>query len=148
MPFQLANILVVGLVAMGFVLVALTGGKFLRPNAPTAEKSLPYECGEKPIGGGHYNFNPRFYLIALVFVIFEVEIALVYPVASVYKGFVDAGEGGVAFLALGLFVLILGLGLVVVWARGDLDWIRTLRGDERPGARGAPAPLDTPKKAA
>src|SRR4051812_49857235 len=56
-----------------------------------------YECGEKPIGRAWYNFNPRFYLIALVFVIFEVEIAFMYPVASVYKSFIEKGQGLLAF---------------------------------------------------
>ena len=93
MPFHFANVLLFSATAILFVFGSLLAGHFLRPNAPTREKSMIYECGEKPIGQAWFNFNPRFYLIALVFVIFEVEIAFMYPVASVYKWFIEHGPG-------------------------------------------------------
>ena len=127
MGFHLATVLVFSVVAIGFVFISLLGGRFLRPNAPSANKAMPYECGEKPLGHAHINFNPRFYLVALIFVIFEVEIALVYPVAAVYRSLLESGSGLPAFLAIALFVLVLAAGLVVVWARGDFDWVRALR---------------------
>src|SRR3954463_5979980 len=115
------------LIAVGFVLLSLTGGKFLRPHNPTAEKEMIYECGEKPIGQAWYNFNPRFYLIALVFVIFEVEIAFMYPVASVYRYFIEHGQGLLAFGEIFVFVAILSVGLAYVWAMGDLEWVKGLK---------------------
>jgi NADH-quinone oxidoreductase subunit A len=141
-PFHFANVLLFAVTAIGFVLLSLVGGRFLRPSNPTAEKEMIYECGEKPIGPAWYNFNPRFYLIALVFVIFEVEIAFMYPVASVYRAFVDKGEGLLVFGEIFVFVAILGVGLAYVWAMGDLEWVKGLRQDVLADAkkRGLPAP--------
>jgi NADH-quinone oxidoreductase subunit A len=126
-PFHFANVLLFSATAVLFVLGSLVAGRFLRPNAPNREKSMIYECGEKPIGHAWFNFNPRFYLIALVFVIFEVEIAFMFPVASVYKSFIDRGQGLLAFLEISLFVAILAVGLAYVWAMGDLEWVKGLK---------------------
>lgn len=149
MPFHFANVLLFTVTAVGFVFISLFGGRFLRPNNPTPDKSLIYECGEKPIGQAWYNFNPRFYLIALVFVIFEVEIAFMYPVASVYKYFVDHGQGLLAFAEIFVFVAILAVGLAYVWAMGDLEWVKGLKQDvlkaHQEQQRTAPV---SPKKAA
>ena len=127
MPFQFANVLIFSATAVLFVFGSLVAGRFLRPDAPNREKSMIYECGEKPIGQAWFNFNPRFYLIALVFVIFEVEIAFMYPVASVYKWFIDQGQGMLAFIEIGVFVVILAVGLAYVWAMGDLNWVKGLK---------------------
>ena len=142
MPFHFANVLLFAVTAIGFVLLSLVGGRFLRPSNPTAEKEMIYECGEKPIGQAWYNFNPRFYLIALVFVIFEVEIAFMYPVASVYRFFVEKGDGLLVFGEIFVFVAILGVGLAYVWAMGDLEWVKGLRQDVLADAkkRGLPPP--------
>ena len=127
MPFHFANVLLFSATAILFVFGSLLAGKFLRPNAPNAEKSMIYECGEKPIGHAWFNFNPRFYLIALVFVIFEVEIAFMFPVAAVYKWFIDQGQGMLALIEIGVFVAILAVGLAYVWAMGDLNWVKGLK---------------------
>ena len=127
MPFHFANVLLFAITAILFVFGSLVGGHFLRPNAPSREKSMIYECGEKPIGQAWFNFNPRFYLIALVFVIFEVEIAFMYPVAAVYKSFIERGQGWLAFGEIFVFVAILSVGLAYVWAMGDLNWVKGLK---------------------
>ncbi len=129
MPFHFANVLLFSATAVLFVFGSLLAGRFLRPHAPTREKSMIYECGEKPIGQAWFNFNPRFYLVALVFVIFEVEIAFMYPVASVYKWFIAHGQGVMAFFEVLLFVVILAVGLAYVWAMGDLEWVKGLKQD-------------------
>ncbi len=129
MPFHFANVLLFALIGIGFVFGSLVAGHFLRPHNPTAEKEMIYECGEKPIGQAWYNFNPRFYLIALVFVIFEVEIAFMYPVAAVYKWFVANGKGLLVFGEIFVFVAILAVGLAYVWAMGDLEWVKGLKQD-------------------
>src|SRR3954471_13598908 len=129
MPFHFANVLLFSATAVLFVFGSLLAGHFLRPNAPTREKSMIYECGEKPIGQAWFNFNPRFYLIALVFVIFEVEIAFMYPVASVYRYFIEKGQGLLAFGEILIFVSILAVGLAYVWAMGDLEWVKGLKQD-------------------
>jgi NADH-quinone oxidoreductase subunit A len=134
-PFQFGNVLIFSATAILFVFGSLLAGHFLRPSYPTPEKEMIYECGEKPIGQAWFNFNPRFYLIALVFVIFEVEIAFMYPVASVYRWFVDHGQGLLAFGEIGVFVVILAVGLAYVWAMGDLEWVKGLKQDVLSAAR-------------
>jgi NADH-quinone oxidoreductase subunit A len=145
-PFHFANVLIFSGLAILFVLGSLVAGRLLRPHYPTAEKSMIYECGEKPIGHAWYNFNPRFYLIALVFVIFEVEIAFMFPVASVYKWFLDQGQGLLAFAEIFVFIAILAVGLAYVWAMGDLEWVKRLQQDVLKAAREKKA--DAARKAA
>lgn len=128
MGYQFAVVLAFAAVAVILPFGLLLAFKAIRPAFPSAEKSMIYECGEKPIGRAWFNFNPRFYLVALVFVVFEVDLALTYPVAVVYKDWVAAGPqlAWVAFLELVLFIAILMVGLVWVWAHGDLEWVKKL----------------------
>ena len=127
MSFHFASVLVFLLVACGFLAVTLLIGKLLRPATPTRAKGEVYECGEQPLGGGWFNFNPRFYVVALVFLIFDVEIAFTYPVATVFRRWVASGDGAVALLEIGAFIAVLALGLAYVWRRGDLEWLRPER---------------------
>jgi len=149
MPFHFANVLLFSATAVLFVFGSLLAGHFLRPHAPTREKSMIYECGEKPIGQAWFNFNPRFYLVALVFVIFEVEIAFMFPVAAVYKSFIANGQGLLAFFEILVFVVILAVGLAYVWAMGDLNWVKGLKQDVLQSLRNKQQkPLDTSAKKA
>jgi NADH-quinone oxidoreductase subunit A len=124
MPSEFANVLVFVVLAAAFLGVTLLLGRFLRPSAPNAVKSAIYECGEGTLGDSWFNFNPRFYLIALTFLIFDVEVAFTYPVAVVFRRWVARGAAGQAFVEIGLFVVVLALGLAYVWRRGDLEWLR------------------------
>lgn len=119
------------MVAIGFILGSMLFGKLLRPNNMYAEKLETYECGEAPVGPAWFNFNPRFYIIALIYIIFDVEIAFIYPVATVFKRWVEQGSGVFALVEIIIFMSILMLGLVYVWAKGDLEWIRSIKGDPR-----------------
>jgi len=102
-----------------FVVVALVFAKFIRPNRPSKEKVTTYECGENPEGISWIKFNIRFYVIALIFLIFDVEVVLLFPWAVAYK------EYGIFGFAVGiLFLVILGLGIVYEWKKGDLEWDR------------------------
>jgi len=151
MPFHFANVLLFTATSILFVFGSLLAGRFLRPHAPTREKSMIYECGEKPIGQAWFNFNPRFYLVALVFVIFEVEIAFMFPVASVYKSFIDKGLGLLAFAEIAVFVAILAVGLAYVWAMGDLEWVKGLKQEVLQSLRDKgqkPVEITSEKKAA
>ena len=118
-------------VAVGILvpLLMLTLGAIVRPNTPSRNKLTIYECGEIPVEQAWFNFNPRFYIVALVFLIFDVEVAFPYPVATVFKNWVARGLGGLAFAELFVFVAILLLGLAYVWKNGDLEWIRQARRD-------------------
>jgi NADH-quinone oxidoreductase subunit A len=99
----------------------------LKPNKPNDEKLSSYECGEESEGSGWYGFNVRFYRIALFFVLFEVEVILLYPWAMAYtdsQSIAMWGNGWVGFLLLELvvFIFLLMGGLVYVWKKGYLDW--------------------------
>jgi NADH-quinone oxidoreductase subunit A len=126
LAYDFANVLVFGAMSVVFILGLLGLGAVLRPKLPSPEKSDIYECGEKPIGKAWFNFNPRFYVVAIIFVIFEVEIALMLPVALVYKRYVEQGMGGLVFGEMMAFLLILAVGLAWVWVRRDFNWIRRL----------------------
>ena len=130
MYFQFANVLV--FFALAFVLCGLMLGlgQLLRPSNPNVGKLSTYECGEPPSGPAWINFNIRFYLIALVFVIFDVELAFVYPVVAVYREWIARGQGAFALAEIGLFIAILAVGLVYVWVKGDLEWLKRLPADD------------------
>lgn len=107
------------LLAVIFVIVAVLFSKFIRPARPTKEKLMTYECGENPLGTPWIKFNIRFYVIALIFLIFDVEVVLLFPWALSYKQF------GLAGFSVGIvFLLILGLGMAYEWRKGDLEWER------------------------
>ena len=127
MYFALANILLFALLAFATVFVIFVITRFVRPHAPTKEKGITYECAEIPVGQAWFNFNPRFYVIALIFLIFDVEVAFTFPVAAVFRRWVEEGKGGLAFVELAVFIGILLVGLAYVWVKGDLEWIRRLR---------------------
>jgi NADH-quinone oxidoreductase subunit A len=124
--FQLANIVVFVALTIVFVGALLLVGRLIRPRIPELSKDDPYECGEKPVGNAWIQFNFRFYLVALVFIIFEVEIAFMFPVAAVYRRWVESGRGAVALLEVLVFVLILFVGLIYVWSKGNLRWFKAI----------------------
>ena len=124
MLFQFANVLVFFGLALLMVGGLLALGSLLRPHNPEASKLTPYEGGEPPTGTAWMNFNIRFYLIALVFVIFDVEVAFLYPVTVVFREWVQNGQGALALAEIGMFLGILFVGLVYVWAKRDLEWIK------------------------
>lgn len=138
MHFDFANVLVFFGLGVGLCALMLGLGSLLRPNEPSPGKLSTYECGEPPSGPAWINFNIRFYLIALVFVIFDVELAFIYPVAAVFREMIEEGLGVVALVEMVVFVGVLAVGLVYVWARGDLAWlVRTRRPAPAPSRRAA-----------
>jgi NADH-quinone oxidoreductase subunit A len=139
MGIDFGAVLAFALVAIVFALGGITAARVIGPRVPSAEKASTYECGERPIGAAWFNFNPRFYLVALVFVIFEVDIGLTFPVVAVYRRWVEKSPL-LAWAALGellVFTGILVAALAWVWARGDLDWVKKL--EDRPERREQPA---------
>jgi NADH-quinone oxidoreductase subunit A len=129
MQFELASIFFFVAVGVAVPLTMLTLGWLVRPNVPNAQKLTIYECGELPVQQAWFNFNPRFYIVALIFLIFDVEVAFTYPVAVVFNRWLARGLGSFAFLELVVFIGILVLGLAYVWRHGDLEWIRQARQD-------------------
>jgi NADH-quinone oxidoreductase subunit A len=129
MQFELSSIFFFVGVGISVPLLMLTVGWLLRPSTPNPDKLMIYECGEVPTQQAWFNFNPRFYIVALIFLIFDVEVAFTYPVATVFRRWVARGMGGFAFAELFVFIAILALGLAYVWRHGDLEWIRQARQD-------------------
>lgn len=124
--FQLGNVFVFAIFAILFVIVNVAVlSQLLRPHAPNREKETTYECGEPPVGSSWVRFDMRFYSVALIFLIFDVEVAVMYPWALVYRRLSDMGGGFFVFAEMFFFVLVVGVGLVYVWAKGDLDWVKT-----------------------
>lgn len=140
MRFQLANILVFFVLGFGFVALMLGLGKLLRPSNPSPAKLTTYECGEPPSGSAWINFNIRFYLIALVFLIFDVELAFMYPVVAVYKDWVLRGEGLYALTEIAIFMVILFVGLAYVWVKRDLEWVKRVPAEAEIGQKRAEIP--------
>lgn len=116
---EFGKIFVFILIAILFVIVALIAAKLIRPARPTHEKLLTYECGENPQGSPWIKFNIRFYVVALIFLIFDVEVVMLIPWALVYKNYGIAG-----FLVGVIFLILLGLGMAYEWRKGDLEWDR------------------------
>lgn len=111
-------------------------GRLVRSTLPHPEKDAPYECGEPAIGSSWVQFDLRFYVVALVFIIFDIEIALFYPWAVVYK------EAGIAALWDMLFFFgVIVVGFVYLWRFGYLDWVRSTTTAARPTGTG-PTPRD------
>ena len=113
-------IIIVFLVAAGFAFVSLIATHFFGPCVPNAVKMMPYESGVDQVGDTRIRFSIRFFLIALLFIIFDIEIVFLYPWAVVFKDFLLAGP--FIFFEMVVFLAILGFGFVYAWRNGALDW--------------------------
>ena len=122
-------------VGAGFIFVHLVAGKFIRPSKMDAEKGTIYECGEPTIGSAWVQFDLRFYVVALLFVVFDVEMAFFFPWAVVFGQAINAADAGsrdaqrlamIAFFDVLFFFGVLLVGYAYLWRRGDLDWVRSL----------------------
>ncbi len=112
-----------------FILVAFLVSKLIRPNRPNAQKLSTYESGEEPISSAWFQFNIRFYIIALIFILFEVELVFLFPWATIFarKELMEETNGlwgWFSFAEMLIFILVLALGLAYAWVNGLLDWVK------------------------
>ena len=112
-----------------FVGGGLFTARLVRPNRPNEQKNTTYECGEDPVENAWGNYNIRFYLVGLIFILFEAEIIFLFPWATVFadKKLIETTQGlwgWFSMIEVTVFILILALGLAYVWAKGYLDWDR------------------------
>ena len=114
-----AAVLAFLVVAVGFLVVNLLVWKVIRPSRFSEEKLTTYECGENPVGSAWVQFNIRFYVFALIFIVFDVEAVFLLPWAVVFREL-----GLLAYLEGLVFIGILVVALVCVWRKGDLEWVR------------------------
>lgn len=115
--------------AIIFVPTALFVSSLLRPHRPNEEKLAAYECGEDAINHSSGQFNSRFYVVGLIFMLFEAELVFLFPWSVVFgtKEYIKSTNGlwgWFSFLEMLIFILILALGLVYVWKKGFLDWVK------------------------
>jgi NADH-quinone oxidoreductase subunit A len=123
--FHFANVFIFIILGLLMTLVIITVSRFLAPrNSDVPDKFTTYECGERPIGSAWILFNFRFYAVALAFLIFDIELALIFPCITVFQKWLKAGSGLFALLEIFVFMGILFLGLIYMWNRGDLKWIK------------------------
>ena len=101
----------------GFALVSVLLSSVLGPRKPTPEKLAPYECGMPPVGDARERQSVKFYLVAMIFLLFDIEVAFLYPWAMALR---DLGWPG--FVQVVLFMTLLLAGYVYVWRKGVLDW--------------------------
>jgi NADH-quinone oxidoreductase subunit A len=107
------------MIALGaaFALGSILLSNVLGPRKPTAEKSAPYECGMPAVGDARERQSVKFYLIAMIFLLFDIEVAFLYPWAMALREL-----GWTGFLQVVLFMALLLAGYVYVWRKGALDW--------------------------
>lgn len=108
-----------GVIAFVLMYIGFIVQKLIAPKNQTPEKMDTYECGEVPEGEGWLQFNIRFYVIALIFIIFDVEVVFLFPWAVVFKDM-----GFLTFIEVFVFIAILSVGLAYVWVKGDLEWVK------------------------
>lgn len=104
--------------AGGFLLLSY----ILGPKKPTASKLSVYECGIEPTGTARERFSVKFYLVAILFILFDIEVVFFYPWALNYKEALEAGHGSYFLTVIGTFFTTLTLGLIFAWRKGALDW--------------------------
>lgn len=114
---------------IAFLMITLLVGKILRPSRPTPEKQTTYESGEEPSGTAWGQFNVRFYIIALIFLLFEAELIFLFPWATVFgkEELIQQTNGlwgKFSMIETFIFIGILLVGLAYVWAKGMLEWVR------------------------
>mgnify|MGYP000273253119 FL=1 len=113
------TVLIFALLGIVLVYVPLLIQKLVAPSQKTPDKLANYECGEEPEGSAWVQFNIRFYVVALIFLIFDVEVVFLFPWAVVFNEL-----GMLAFVEMAIFLVVLMVGLAYVWKKSDLDWVK------------------------
>lgn len=126
MLFHYATVTAFIVLGLIFIFACLTVGRLFRPAKENKEKSTIYECGERPIGEAWFNFNPRFYILALIFIVFDVEISITIPVIVVLRQWIQQGQGLTAVIEILLFLVFIALALAYVWRNNDIKWLKRL----------------------
>src|ERR1700687_4713584 len=107
------SILIMIALGAGFALISVLLSSVLGPSKPTAEKSAPYECGMPPVGDARERMSVKFYLVAMIFLLFDIEVAFLYPWAMALR---DLGWSG--YVQVVLFTLVLTAGYIYIWKKG------------------------------
>ncbi len=123
--FQLSQylpILLMFIVAAGFAGGNILLSQFVGQRKQTRTKLMPYECGKDPVGSARERFSVKFYLIAMIFILFDIEVIFLIPWAVVFKTLRASGMSTLVYTEMMLFVALLLIGYVYVWKKGAFDW--------------------------
>lgn len=129
------------LVAAGFALSQLLVTQLIGPRKRTATKLMPYECGKDPIGTARDRFSIKFYTVAVIFLLFDIEVLFMVPFAVAFKYLLDQEKisavafGTIAFIEIMVFITTLVVGYIYVWKKGTFDWGLQARAEARAEAK-------------
>jgi NADH-quinone oxidoreductase subunit A len=110
-------ILTLIVIAIAFAAGSTVLSRLIGQKKPTEVKLAPYECGMPPVGSARERFSVKFYIIAMLFIVFDIEVVFMYPWAVMFKRL-----GMFGFVEMGVFILILLVGYIYVWKKGALEW--------------------------
>lgn len=132
-----APILVMFIVAAGFGASQLLVTQLIGPRKRTATKLMPYECGKDPVGSARDRFSVKFYNVAVVFLLFDIEVLFMIPFAVAFKELfkIDVSYGTIAFIEIMVFIATLVIGLVYAWKKGTFDWNIQARAEAKEEAK-------------
>ena len=138
--FQLRDylpILLMLVVAGGFAVSQITLSQLVGQHKPTRTKLMPYECGKDPVGSARERFSVKFFLVAMIFILFDIELIFMMPWAVVFKQLSAQSPlmRGVIFWEMIVFMALVGVGLVYVWKKGLFDWSERARREAEAEAR-------------
>jgi len=139
--FDYAPIVIMFLVAMGFAASQILVTQLIGPRKRTATKLMPYECGKDPVGSARDRFSIKFYTVAVIFLLFDIEVLFMIPFAVAFKSLLaDEGVSGVAFGTIAfveilVFIATLVIGYIYVWKKGTFDWGLQARAEARVEAK-------------
>jgi len=129
------------LVAMGFAVSQLLVTQLIGPRKRTATKLMPYECGKDPIGGARNRFSVKFYTVAVIFLLFDIEVLFIIPFAVAFKSLLGLEQlsgiayGTIALIEILVFLATLVIGYIYVWRKGTFDWGLQARAEARAEAK-------------
>jgi NADH-quinone oxidoreductase subunit A len=122
MPAEYLPIAILLILSTGLAFLVVALGHLFGPRRPSDRKMEPYESGMKPIGPGTRRMPVRFYLIAVLFIIFDIEVVFILPWAVVLKDFIGMGMGLYALVVMSIFILVLLVGFIYEWKMGAMEW--------------------------
>jgi NADH-quinone oxidoreductase subunit A len=140
-----APIAVMFLIAGGFAASQLLVTQLIGPRKRTATKLMPYECGKDPVGSARDRFSIKFYTVAVIFLLFDIEVLFMVPFAVAFKELLNQqkitgiGYGTIAFVEIMVFIATLLIGYLYVWKKGTFDWGTQARAEARSEARASVA---------
>lgn len=135
--FDYAPIILMFVVAMGFAASQILVTQLIGPRKRTATKLMPYECGKDPVGSARDRFSIKFYTVAVIFLLFDIEVLFIIPFAVAFKSLIAAEKlsgvayGTIALIEILIFISTFIVGFIYVWKKGVFDWGIEARAEAR-----------------